>query len=66
MPLGPVLAVADPARTLNPLPAELEQKMAQQNQLVASLIEQNEALAKELSKLNQEVAALRQKQSPEK
>ena len=66
VPLGPVLAVADPARTLNPLPAELEQKMAQQNQLVASLIEQNEALAKELSKLNQEVAALRQKQSPEK
>ena len=62
VPLGPVMAVADPARTPNPLPAELEQKMAQQNQLVASLIEQNEALAKELSKLNQEVAALRQKQ----
>lgn len=63
VPLGPVLAVADPAKTPNPLPAELEQKMAEQNQLVASLIEQNEALAKELAKLNQEVAALRQKQT---
>jgi len=62
VPLGPVLAVADPAKTPNPLPAELEQKMAEQNQLVASLIEQNEALAKELAKLNQEVVALRQKQ----
>lgn len=60
VPLGPVLAVADPAKTPTPLPAELEQKMAEQNQLVASLIEQNEALAKELAKLNQEVAALRQ------
>ena len=62
VPLGPVLAVADPAKTPAPLPAELEAKMAEQNQLVASLIEQNEALAKELAKLNQEVAALRQKQ----
>lgn len=60
VPLGPVLAIADPAKAPNPLPAELEQKMAEQNQLVASLIEQNDALAKELAKLNQEVAALRQ------
>jgi len=63
VPLGPVLAVADPAKTPSPLPAELERKMAEQNQLVASLIEQNESLAKELTKLNQEVAGLRQKQS---
>jgi hypothetical protein len=62
VPLGPVLAVADPAKTPGPLPAELEQKIAQQNQLVASLIEQNEALGKELAKLNQEVAGMRQKQ----
>jgi hypothetical protein len=61
VPLGPVLALADPARTPNPLPAELEQKMAEQNQLVASLIEQNEALAKELGKLGKEMAELRQK-----
>ena len=61
VPLGPVLAVADPAKTPNPLPAELEQKMAEQNQLVASLIEQNEGLGKELSKLGKEIAELRQK-----
>jgi hypothetical protein len=61
VPLGPVLAVADPARTPNPLPAELEQKMAEQNQLVASLIEQNEALAKELAKLGKEISELRTK-----
>jgi hypothetical protein len=64
VPLGPVLAVADPARTPGPLPAELEQKMAEQNQLVASLIEQNDALAKELAKLGQQIAELRQKQAP--
>ena len=62
VPLGPVLAVADPAKTPGPLPAELEQKMAEQNQLVASLIEQNDALAKELAKLGKEIADLRQKQ----
>lgn len=62
VPLGPVLAVADPARTPGPLPAELEQKMAEQNQLVASLIEQNDALAKELAKLGQQITELRQKQ----
>ncbi len=59
VPLGPVLAVADPAKTPAPLPAELEQKMAEQNQLVASLIEQNEALTKELAKLGQQIAELR-------
>jgi hypothetical protein len=64
VPLGPVLAVADPAKTPNPLPAELEQRMAEQNQLVATLIEQNDALAKELAKLNQEVAGMRQKAVP--
>jgi len=63
VPLGPVLAVADPAKTPDPLPAELEQKMAEQNQLVASLIEQNESLTKELTKLGQQLADLRQKQN---
>ena len=62
VPLGPVLAMADPAKTPAPLSAELEQKMAEQNQLVASLIEQNEALAKELAKLGSQIAELRQKQ----
>ena len=61
VPLGPVLAVADPAKEPTPLPAELEQKMAEQNQLMASLIEQNEALSGQLAKLNNEIADLRQK-----
>lgn len=63
VPLGPVLAVADPARTPQPLPPELEQKMAEQNQLMASLIEQNEALAKQLGRMNKEIVEMRQKQS---
>lgn len=62
VPLGPVLAVADPAKTPAPLPAELEQRMAEQNQLVASLIEQNDALTKELTKLGQQLIELREKQ----
>jgi hypothetical protein len=63
VPLGPVLAVADPAKEPTPLPAELEQKMAEQNQLMASLIEQNEALSAQLAKLNSEMAELRKKDS---
>jgi hypothetical protein len=63
VPLGPVLAVADPAKVPNPLPAELEQKIAEQNQLMASLIEQNEALAAQLTKLNKDIADMRARQS---
>lgn len=59
VPLGPVLAVADPARQPSPLPAELEHKIAEQNQLMSSLIEQNEALATELTKLNKEIGEIR-------
>ena len=61
VPLGPTLAVADGARQPNPLPAELEQKIAEQNQLMASLIEQNESLSKELARLNKEIGDLRQR-----
>lgn len=62
--LGPALAVtADGAKQPNPLPAELEQRIAEQNQLMASLIEQNESLAKELARLNREVATIRQKEA---
>jgi len=63
VPLGPVLAVADPAKTPNPLPAELEQKIAEQNQLMASLIEQNEALSAQLAKMTKDMAEIRAKQS---
>jgi hypothetical protein len=66
VPLGPVLAVADPATQPNPLPAELEQKVAEQNQLMASLIEQNEALAAELGKLGKELAEMRRKSAETK
>lgn len=61
VPLGPALAVADGARQPNPLPAELEQRMAEQNQLMASLIEQNESLSKELARLNKEISDMRQR-----
>ena len=64
VPLGPVLAVADPAKTPNPLPAELEQKIAEQNQLMSTLIEQNEALSAQLAKLSKDMAEIRAKQSP--
>lgn len=64
VPLGPVLAVADPAKTPNPLPVELEQRIAEQNQLMATLIEQNEALSTQLTKLTKEMADLRTKQQP--
>ena len=63
VPLGPVLAVADPAKTPGLLPAELEQKIAEQNQLMASLIEQNEALSGQLAKLTKDMAEIRAKQS---
>src|SRR5471030_2908531 len=64
VPLGPVLAVADPAKTPNPLPAELEQKIAEQNQLMAALIEQNEALTKKLMSLAKDISEMRRAQAP--
>lgn len=61
VPLGPALAMADGARQPSPLSAELEQKIAEQNQLMASLIEQNDALSKELGRLNKEIGEIRQR-----
>lgn len=61
VPLGPVLAMADPAQHPGTLAAELEHKVAEQNQLMASLIEQNEALAGELAKLNKEIGEIKAK-----
>jgi hypothetical protein len=59
VPLGPVLALADPAEKSQLLPAEIKQKMAAQNRLMAALIEQNETLTARLSELGREIAALR-------
>lgn len=64
VPLGPVLAVADPVRTSNPLPAELERKIAEQNRLMAALVAQNETLAAELAKLGRDLAEVRAKTAP--
>lgn len=62
VPLGPVLALADPAEKTQLLPAEVEQKMAAQNRLMAALIEQNETLTTELSRLKSEITKLRESQ----
>lgn len=64
VPLGPVLAVADPVRTPNPLPAELEQKITEQNRLMAALVAQNETLAAELAKLGRDLVEIRAKSTP--
>ncbi|MDF9828526.1 hypothetical protein M2447_002650 [Ereboglobus sp. PH5-10] len=61
VPLGPMMALSDPAEKPQLLPAEVEQKMAAQNRLMAALIEQNETLTNELSNLRKEVAQLRNK-----
>ncbi|AWI09539.1 hypothetical protein [Ereboglobus luteus] len=63
VPLGPVLALADPAEKTQLLPAEVEQKMAAQNRLMAALIEQNETLTAELSRLKSEITKLRESQT---
>lgn len=60
VPLGPVMALADPAEKPQLLPAEVEQKMAAQNRLMAALIEQNETLTTELSHLKSEIGKLRE------
>ncbi len=58
VPLGPVVAVADPAKQTAPLSAELENKIAQANRLVAALIEQNEELQAELDRKDEAIRAL--------
>ena len=58
VPLGPVIAVADPAQQTAPLSAELEIKIAQANTLIAALIEQNDELQAELKQKDSEIEAL--------
>ena len=56
IPLGPTVAVNNPAKEAAAMTGELEQKIQQQNQLLQSTFEQNEQLTKELKELQDEVA----------
>ncbi len=58
VPLGPVVAVADPAKQTAQLSAELENKIEQANLLVAALIEQNDELLAKLKERDQAIEAL--------
>jgi len=60
VPLGPTVAISDPAQQLSPVTAELEQKIQQQNQLIAATIEQNDRLGQEIQKLQDEQAKARE------
>lgn len=60
VPLGPVLAVSDPAKEPPQQPlTQTEHKAVSQQQLVAALIEQNEALTLQLSALARQISDLR-------
>ncbi len=61
VPLGPVVAVADPAKQTAQLSAELENKIEQANLLVAALIEQNDELLAKLKERDQAIEALSQR-----
>lgn len=58
VPLGPVVAVADPAQQVGLLSGELENKIAQANTLIATLIEQNDVLQKKLDERDKELDKL--------
>jgi hypothetical protein len=60
VPLGPTVAVSDPAQQLSPVAAELEQRIEQQNRLIAAAIEQNDRLSEEIQKLQDEQARTRE------
>lgn len=55
VPMGPVVAVADPARQTAVLTGELDQKIKQQNQLLQATIEQNDRMGAEIAKMQTEV-----------
>ena len=56
VPLGPTVAVTNPAKETEAMTGELEQKIQQQNQLLQSTFEQNQQLTEELKKLQDDVA----------
>jgi hypothetical protein len=59
VPLGPTVAVTDPAKERTDMTGELEQKIQQQNQLLQATFEQNQQLADELKKLQDDIAKTR-------
>jgi hypothetical protein len=59
VPLGPTVAVNNPARDTTDTTGELEQKIQQQNQLLQATFEQNQKLADELKKLQDDIAQTR-------
>lgn len=60
VPLGPTVAVSHPERQTEALNIEYETKIMQQNQLMKSLIDQNEALLEVVNKLSSEVNKLKE------
>jgi hypothetical protein len=58
VPLGPVIAVADPAKQTAPLSAELENKIAQANSLITALMEQNDTLQSQLKEKDHAIQSL--------
>lgn len=54
VPLGPTVAVADPAKQTAVLSGELEQKIQQQNQLLQTTYEQNSRMDEEIKKMQAE------------
>ncbi|QYY35492.1 hypothetical protein [Ruficoccus sp. ZRK36] len=61
VPLGPVVAVADPAKQTALLTGELENKITQANNLIAALIEQNDQLQGELQRKDKAIENLSQR-----
>jgi hypothetical protein len=59
VPLGPTVAVNDPAKDTSDASGELEQKIQQQNQLLQATFEQNQQLADELKTLQDDIAKTR-------
>jgi hypothetical protein len=64
IPLGPVLAVSDPAEKPAPSNADIEQRMNAQTRLMAALTEQNETLVSEIARLHRELARTREAPAP--
>ncbi|WP_269541669.1 hypothetical protein [Cerasicoccus fimbriatus] len=58
VPLGPVVAVADPAQQTGLLTGELENKITQANNLIAALIEQNDQLQGQLQQKDKAIENL--------